>query len=74
MQALLTTWIQKLGSGQTIAMRLDCECILLHGSVGLNILQDRVSLFPQTRIARLGSLREVHQCLGQSDLSEHPIS
>ena len=38
LQATLTACIQKLGSGDTMTIRFDCECILLHGSVALNIL------------------------------------
>lgn len=34
----LTAWTQKLGSGETMSMRRDCECTLSHVSSGTNIL------------------------------------
>lgn len=71
-RTLLTAWIQKSGSGETMTSRLLCECTLLHGSSELNILRGRMKLIIQTAKSPC-SLGEVHERLCQADLPEHPV-
>jgi hypothetical protein len=72
---MLTACIQKFGSGETMTIRLDCEWTLLHVSSALNILEiSCMEILAIDRYETLYSLREIHQCLGKTNLPKDSIT